>query len=225
MKKLLLLPLLALLLIGGLYIKKRFYDPKLLLHDVQLQVDELKKDSTLKDGDIIFQTSLSKQSRAIQLATHSKYSHCGLIYKIDSNYYVYEAVQPVKLTPLANWIAKGAGAHFVVKRLKNAKEVLTPNTLEKMKQVGNVFKGKNYDIYFDWSDDKIYCSELIWKTYQRATGLEIGRLGKLRDFDLSDDIVKQIMKKRYGHNIPYDETVISPASIFDSDLLTTIISR
>lgn len=30
-------------------------------------------------GDIIFQTSLSSQSQAIQLATHSDYSHTGMI--------------------------------------------------------------------------------------------------------------------------------------------------
>lgn len=29
----------------------------------------------IKSGDIIFQTSKSNQSKAIQLATHSKYSH------------------------------------------------------------------------------------------------------------------------------------------------------
>jgi len=54
----------------------------------------------LKSGDIIFQTSKSSQSIAIQRATKSKYSHMGIIYKEGKNTYVYEAVQPVKLTPL-----------------------------------------------------------------------------------------------------------------------------
>ena len=35
----------------------------------------------LQTGDIIFQTSNSNQSKAIQLATHSKYSHVGILYK------------------------------------------------------------------------------------------------------------------------------------------------
>src|SRR5437867_163185 len=25
-----------------------------------------------------------------------------------------------------------------------------------------------YDLTFEWSDDKIYCSELVWKVYERA---------------------------------------------------------
>lgn len=35
--------------------------------------------SDYKNGDIIFQTSKSNQSKAIQLATDSKYSHMGII--------------------------------------------------------------------------------------------------------------------------------------------------
>jgi uncharacterized protein YycO len=94
-----------------------------------------------------------------------------------------------------------------------------------MKQVGEQFKGKNYDLTFEWSDEKIYCSELIWKIYQRATGLEIGKLQKLHEFDLTDEAVKKVMKERYGDNIPMNEIVISPAEIFESDLLMTIKSN
>ena len=61
----------------------------------------------LRDGDLIFHTSLSAQSRAIQLATHSPYSHCGIVYKAGKNWQVFEAVQPVKLTPRVDWVARG----------------------------------------------------------------------------------------------------------------------
>lgn len=67
---------------------------------------------------------------------------------------------------------------FVVKRLKNAEEVLNEKALLKMKDIGNQFTGKDYDINFEWSDNKIYCSELIWKIYKRGAGLEIGKLEK-----------------------------------------------
>jgi uncharacterized protein YycO len=159
------------------------------------------------------------------LATKSKYSHCGILFKEGNKFYVFEAIQPVKRTPLNKWIARGQGGKYVVKRLKNADKVLTPAALQKMKQVGDQFKGKNYDLTFEWSDDKIYCSELIWKVYQRATGIEIGKLEKLSSFDLSDEAVKKKMKERYGDNIPMSETVISPAAIFDSELLITIKSN
>lgn len=176
----------------------------------------------LKDGDLIFQTSRSSQSKAIQLATNSQYSHCGIVFKEGNSFYVFEAVQPVKRTPLAEWIARGEKGEFVVKRLKNAEQTLTPDVIQKMKEIGKKFYGKNYDSAFEWSDEKIYCSELIWKIYKRTTGIEIGNLEKLGDFDLSSKVVKQKIKERYGEKIPLEELVISPASLFESDKLVTV---
>ena len=181
--------------------------------------------SLLKNGDIIFQTSTSAQSKAIQLATNCKYSHCGIIYKEDGNYFVFEAVQPVKKTPLLKWITRGKGNHYVVKRLKNADEVLTEKALNQMKSIGKSMNGKNYDLYFEWSNERIYCSELVWKLYKQSTGLEVGKLQQLKEFDLSHPAVQQKMKKRYGNTIPLNEKVISPAAIFESDLLYTVTSN
>ncbi|MFN4248409.1 MAG: YiiX family permuted papain-like enzyme [Flavipsychrobacter sp.] len=175
----------------------------------------------LKDGDIVFQSTYGGQGKAIQIATHSKYSHCGIIYLIDGKPYVYEAVQPVKMTPLDRWIARGDDGHYVIKRLKNT-DALTPDVLNKMKAAGEQFKGKDYDIYFGWSDNDLYCSELVWKIYKRGAGIEVGTPQKLSSFDLSNVIVQQQLAERYGSNIPYNETVISPAAIFESDKLITV---
>ena len=224
-KTIFILGLLGLTIFGGLYAKRKFYDPKHRLENAKTEVKKLADQDEIKNGDLIFQTSLSGQSKAIQLATKSKYSHCGLIYKDGNDFYVFEAVQPVKRTPLDKWIARGQDGKYVIKRLKNADQVLTPSTLTKMKQVGDQFNGKNYDLTFEWSDDKIYCSELIWKIYQRATGIEIGKLEKLSDFDLTNEAVKKKMEERYGDKIPTEEIVISPASIFDSELLKTVKSN
>ncbi|MBK6619906.1 MAG: YiiX family permuted papain-like enzyme [Saprospirales bacterium] len=176
----------------------------------------------LQNGDLIFQTSLSDQSKAIQLATRSKYSHMGIVYKEGSEYFVYEAVQPVKLTPLDEWIKRGEKGHYVVKRLKNAEKVLTPEVLEAMRISGEKFLQKDYDIYFEWSDEKLYCSELVWKIYKQATGIEIGPLQQLREFDLTNEMVKQKMKERYGDQIPLDELVISPGAMFESEELVEV---
>jgi len=177
----------------------------------------------IKDGDIIFQTSKSDQSKPIQIATKSIYSHCGIIYKKGNDLLVYEAVGPVKLTPLKQWIARGKNNSYVIKRLKNGEKLITPDVLSKMKKVGDQLKGKPYDTTFEWSDNKIYCSELVWKIYQRGAGIKIGKLQRLKEFDLSNAIVKAIMKKRYRGKIPTDEIVISPGSLFDSELLVTIL--
>ena len=222
MKKIVIVGSVCLLVFLGFFAKKKYYDPTRRFVHARNEIKKLSENNELKSGDLIFQTSLSAQSKAIQLATNSKYSHCGLIFKEGKDYYVFEAVQPVKSTPLDKWIARGKDGKYVIKRLKNGTEVLTSAVLEKMKQIGDKFNGKNYDLTFEWSDDKIYCSELIWKIYQRGAGIEIGKLQKLNDFDLTHDAVKAKMKERYRNHIPSDELVISPASIFDSELLTTV---
>lgn len=176
----------------------------------------------LRNGDIIFQTSTSAQSKAIQLATHSEYSHCGILYEDNGNWYVFEAVQPVKKTSLNEWLDQGQNDEYIVKRLKDT-TALTPAALNKMKAVAKTMNGKDYDLYFEWSNDRIYCSELVWKLYKDATGLEIGHLKQLKDFDLTSTPVKQKLKERYGNKIPLDEKVISPKDIYDSELLETVI--
>src|SRR3990170_4727581 len=170
----------------------------------------------VRDGDIIFHTSRSSQSIAIQKATHSKYSHMGIVFFRDGNPYVYEAIKTVQYTPLNKWIARGDGGHYIVKRLRDADRILTPNAVTKLRYVAKKFQGRPYDLTFEWSDDRIYCSELVWKIYDRGIGVQVGRLQKLREFDLSDPVVKAKMQERYGNRVPMDETVISPGEIFSS---------
>ena len=177
--------------------------------------------STFENGDIVFQDSPSAQSMAVKLATHSRYSHMGIIYKKDDAVYVYEAIGPVVLTPIKKWIQSGKDHRFVVKRLKDTSK-LTTNNLQMMKKVGESFASKPYDGLFGWGDDRIYCSELVWKIYQRALGIKLGELKKLKEFDLSHPIVKAKLRERYGRQIPLNELVIAPQGIFDSPLLQTI---
>lgn len=179
----------------------------------------------IESGDIIFQTSQSAQCEAVRIATNSKFSHCGIIYNINGKWFVYEAVQPVKLTPFDEWIQHGKDNKYVVKRLKNAKTVLTPEVLQKMENYSQQFDGKEYDAYFEWTDDRIYCSELVWKIYKNAAGIELSKLRELKEFNLDDARVKKVLKERYGNNIPLEEKVVAPSDLSDSDLLITIIDN
>lgn len=118
MKKLLIIALFGLIVFAGLFAKRKYYDPKCQIENATKEVKKHSSQNAIKEGDIIFQTSLSQQSKAIQLATKSKYSHCGIIFKEGSDFIVLEAVQPVKTTPLNKWIARGEDGKYVIKRLK-----------------------------------------------------------------------------------------------------------
>jgi len=178
-----------------------------------------------RNGDIVFHTSRSEQSLAIQQATGSPYSHMGIVYVDDGRAYVYEAVEPVKSTPFDEWTARGEGGHFVVERLRDADEILTPEALGRMRRIGETFRGKHYDLYFEWSDERIYCSELVWKVYQRALGIELGQRQTIADFDLTPPTVRAKIHERWPAGPPPDEIVISPAAIFASNRLVVVFER
>ena len=176
----------------------------------------------VRDGDIIFHTSNSAQSVAVQRATGSPYSHMGLVLFRDNRPYVFEAAATVRYTPLDKWIAQGKSGHFVAKRLRDAPSVLTPAAVKQLHRTANNFAGRPYDLTFEWSDGRIYCSELVWKVYERALGIRIGELQQIKDFNLNDPTVKAKLRERYGDRIPLQEPVISPAAIFNSPLLITV---
>ncbi len=173
----------------------------------------------LRDGDLVFQTSRSRQSEAIQRATHSPYSHVGIVLFHGGKPYVFEAVETVRYTPLDRWIARGANAQYVVRRLRR---VIREGQLARLRSDAKAFEGLSYDLYFEWSNERIYCSELVWKLYHQALGIELGAKQRLRDFDLEDPLVQAKLRERYGKLIPLEEPVISPVAVFDSELLQTI---
>ena len=180
-------------------------------------------DSNFHNGDLIFQSSNSGQSAAVQLATHSIYTHCGILFQENGKWLVYEAVQPVRKVPVEEWTAAGQNGFYIVRRLKNADSLLNENKIAAMKAAAVKRLGRDYDIYFSWDEERLYCSELVWKVYQDGAGIEVGTRKKMRDYDLTSPVVKKIMKQRYGNKPPLDEFMISPQDVFESDKLVTTI--
>lgn len=179
--------------------------------------------SVIREGDILFHTSTSSQSALIRLLTNSPWTHCGIVLRHKGQLQVLEAVQPVKLTPVAVWTARGAGGRYALKRLKNADAVLTPAVLERMRRTGVDMLGRGYDRQFRWSDEKLYCSELVWKLYRRAAGITLCRPRHFRDFNLSRPALAKEALRRYGGNMPPpEEAVVTPADLFASPLLRTL---
>jgi hypothetical protein len=170
-----------------------------------------------KDGDIIFQATSGDRGKAIQLATKSKYNHCGILFKENGTWMVYEAVQPVRKTKLPAFNSRGEGT---VMRLKNT--VLKPGDIEQLKRVFKGYEHKNYDDAFNWSDDRIYCSELVYKLYNNGLNIKLCEPRKLKDFDLSNPLVKAQLNLQYGNHIPLEEPMVAPGDISESALLEVV---
>ena len=176
----------------------------------------------VQDGDIIFQTSRSAQSQAVQAATHSRYSHMGLILFRKGEPFVLEAAARVRFTPFKEWADRGERGRYAVKRLRDSRVLNDPARLSALRRAALSLAGRPYDPYFEWSDDRVYCSELVWKAYDRGVGIQLGPLAPLSTFDLSSQLVKTKLAERYGDKVPLGELVISPAVIFASPLLEEV---
>jgi hypothetical protein len=174
----------------------------------------------VQEGDIIFQTSRSSQSEAIQLATDSPYSHVGIITIQDGEPMVYEAIRTVVATPLADWIRRGEGGRY---RLMRPKKPLTDTQLDAMNTVGRTHHQKSYDLRFDWSDQKMYCSELVWKIYKTGAGIELAGLRPMDSYRLNDPKVISLIQARWGDDINWKEPMVAPSDLASSPWLEVVV--
>ncbi len=175
-----------------------------------------------QDGDLIFHQSQSAQSKAIHEATGSAWSHVGLLFEDSGAWYVAEATQPVRVVTLKSFIARGRGNHYRTYRLPG----LTSAQKQVLRDEVGKMIGGDYDLYFEWSDDLIYCSELVFKAYMKATGVEIGTLQKFKDMKLDGPYVKELIRRRIqntGRTLNLEEPIVTPVSqMQDGDLQQVI---
>ena len=170
------------------------------------------------NGDIIFHEANSEQSELVRIVTRSNWTHLGVIWNGAEGMVVYEAAAPVKATPLDAWVKRGKGGSFVVKRLAlqdDVKAELDETATTKMKDLVQQWLGLPYDYRFRWDDEQMYCSEFVYKLFERGTGRPVGKLEKAKDMALDDPIVQMIIKSHWG-KAAYNpnEPVVTPDSIF-----------
>jgi len=177
----------------------------------------------LQTGDLVFQDFDFGNSQAIKLISHSEYSHVGMIVKQNGETYVYEAVQPVGLCLFSEWKARNPDGKYLIRRLKNVQEILTPSKVDALKAAMQNYIGKDYDGLFAWSDKRMYCSEVLWKLYKNVLNIEAGALQQLGDLDFTNPIVRRKLAEIYGGEIPMDETVISPQAMLECPLFETLV--
>lgn len=178
--------------------------------------------AVLKDGDILFQQTGGEQGRAVQLATGSPWTHVGIAFKKDGQWMVYEAVGPVRYTPLEEWTGHGANGHWVAKRWVGADRMDSAELSARLHSAGERFLGLPYDLPFRWSDERIYCSELVWKMYAEGLGVHLCEPKPMREHALGSATVQRHMQDRYGNTPPLDEPMIAPGALYDCATLKLV---
>lgn len=162
----------------------------------------------LKEGDIIFHASDSRQAPMLRYATASPITHCGIIIEKGGSLFVLEAEGTVQLTPVKKFISRGIGGSYLVRRSR--KEL--PGRI-KYKQ----YLGKKYDIAFKFDNGKFYCSELVYDIYKSQFGVELCSPRPLKDYHTLG-----IEKEAKRRGMKMDQLMVAPVDILNSDELKTI---
>jgi hypothetical protein len=126
--------------------------------------------ATYQVGDIIMQRDPFKGGGGVlQMMTLSPYNHIGVVIERNGRKYVAEAIGRVSYTPIDAYINRGVGY-----KILRPSKALTPTQKKELSKAIHVYKGKRYDPAVSWSDDKMYCSELVFKGYEDI-GIQLKR--------------------------------------------------
>ena len=174
----------------------------------------------LRTGDIVFQHTGGEQGVAVEAATNSPYTHVGVVFEKEGELYVLEAVQPVQVIRLKDFRKRSDIFH--ARRLID-ETPLDMDAITKAIEWGQKQIGKDYDSLFQWSDDTLYCSELVWKVYHEGAGLDLCKTKNFSAYFIEKPEVRAIIKKRYGNTpLPATEPVVAPSDLAESPLLKEV---
>lgn len=137
------------------------------------KLDLLLRSVKFHDGDLIFRRGKSMASQAVLLTDHnSMYSHVGMICMIGQVPYVIHAVpgesgsgpEEIKCEKLTSFLDFEKASRGGLYRLSQPDSPAIGKALQQAKQAFD--KRVKFDEEYDLkSDDKLYCTELIWKSY------------------------------------------------------------
>jgi hypothetical protein len=172
----------------------------------------------LREGDILLQHFASKLGSVIADVSNSQYSHCGMVVYEHGKPHVIEAIGPVRIVPVEDWLKQGHLNRFTQLRPRS----LSPAQISKVRGEAEKMLGQPYDIQYEWDDHKIYCSELIYKAFDRALGIEIGRKEKLGDLNWKSHPL--FIAYLAGGKLPLKRVMVTPESLVHCKQLKLITS-
>lgn len=187
-------------------------DIKAKLYDPTANLD-------IRPGDIIFQDIHGQLFRVIEEVSGSRLTHCGIIVRQQGELYVLEAIGPVMLTPLKAWVHRGIGSRFTVVRLKAPHRARVPAII----RAGFTYLNRPYDFQYEMTDDKIYCSELVYKAVEAAAGIRLGPLRRLGDLKWQRH--EAFIRMLTGGELPLERTIITPGDLAVSDQVDVVYSN
>jgi hypothetical protein len=171
-----------------------------------------------REGDVVFQ-SLPRGDLvdAIEGITGSPFSHCGVVMRnAGGDWVVHEAIGQVRETPLYLWILRGRGARIDAWRWRE----LGGKDVAKLRGALESYAGRPYDFRYAPGDAEIYCSELVFKAYRDAYGVELGAWEKLGELNWRP--FEEFIRATEGGPLPLERPMITPVGVTRSAALEKV---
>ena len=188
----------------------------IVLASIKAKAIDYTKNLDIQQGDFIFQHLPGPLTEMIADVSHSSYSHCGIVVNKKGQFFVLEAIGPVKETPINEWISRGEGDKITIVRLKRQYQKHMTNIIKE----AYYYLKRPYDILYEWDDQKIYCSELIYKAVLKGSGIRLADFDRLGDLDWQS--YEEQIRYITGGILPLDREMITPEALVSSKFVYTI---
>ena len=175
-----------------------------------------------QEGDLVFQALPLDLDLvvAIEGVTESHYSHVGVLHKRDDEWTVIEASGPgVIYTAFDKWKTHGRNERWAAFRLKVEQQKHIPQFLTNL----HPHAGKAYDFKYELSENKLYCSELIYHAWEKTTGQKMGKLTRIGDLNWKPH--QKTIEKYNGGPMPLDRQMISPIELSKASQLQRVYNH
>lgn len=167
------------------------------------------RSSDLKVGDILLQPLHCWACNLIEAQTQSEFSHIGVVSHIsqkEKKVFVAEAfmkVREIEFNEFNKKTQKGLSL-----------KVYRPGyvAIDFRKTFKSTFENLAYDSGFLWDDEKIYCSELLYKLF-RDSNMKVPEA-----LPMKFDVNREHWEKYFKGHVPEGEIGISPADFDDESL-------
>lgn len=163
--------------------------------------------SHLMEGDVVFRGT----GWGVASLTLSKWTHCGVLHNENGQWVVIEANQGVEKTPLKEW-----RKFPYIFKVKRARTRMDEAQLKKISSKAGSYLGRRYDNAYRWSDEKLYCSELVWKAYHSA-GVDISKPRTMASFllfkILPESAKQKIIKRKH---LSVEDPMVPPSDLVHS---------
>ncbi len=169
----------------------------------------------LQTGDIVFQESLYPNHQVMGWLSKNNINHFGIILEKDNRYYVIEVLNGVQKTPMDDWVFRGKNQEYMALRLRERPDNMERLTIELLKSLK-----KPTDSLFSWTDDAYYNAELVYKVYERALNIQLGKFRVVLTRTLAPEVQQQMGKYRYL--LPPKVEFIAPIDILSDRKLELI---